>query len=52
MDFNFLRIIFDDCLTWTKHVDMIAMQFSKTIGILKRLKQFYPQDVLIIIFQS
>ena len=42
----FLRLFFDNCLTWTKHVDMMDLNNWD------QLRHFYPQDVLIDIYQS
>ena len=36
--FNFLGLIMDDHLNWKSHVDNISNKYSKTIGVLNKLK--------------
>ena len=36
--FNFLGLIMDDHLNWKSHVDNISIKYSKTIGVLNKLK--------------
>ena len=50
--FNFLGIVFNNKLTWTNHVSMIAGKISKIIYILKRFKSIYPLHILKIIYCS
>jgi hypothetical protein len=50
--FNFLGIILDKNLKWKAHIDNISKKMSKTIGIMNRLKNFLPPEVLRIIYNS
>ena len=50
--FNFLRIILDQSLSWKKHVSMVTNKISKTLGIIYRLKDFFPENILFTIYQS
>ena len=50
--FNFLGIILDQSLSWKKHVSMVTNKISKTIGILYRLKDIFPENILLTIYQS
>ena len=36
--FNFLGLIFQSNLAWSKHINHVSLKISKTIGILYRLK--------------
>ena len=44
--FNFLGLILQSNLTWSKHINHVSLKISKTIGILYRLKAIYPLAVL------
>ena len=50
--FKFLGIMFDEHLTWTNHITMITNKLSKVIGILNRLKNIYPQQALLSIYNA
>ena len=50
--FKFLGIMFDEHLTWKNHITMITNKLSKVIGILNRLKQIYPQQALLSIYNA
>ena len=50
--FKFLGIMFDEHLTWKNHITMITNKLSKVIGILNRLKNIYPQQVLLSIYNA
>ena len=50
--FNFLGIILDQSLSWKKHVSMVTNKISKTLGILYRLKDIFPENILLTIYQS
>lgn len=50
--FKFLGIIFDEHLSWKKHITMVTNKLSKVIGILHRLKYVMPQHILFIIYNS
>ena len=44
-EFNFLGLTLDANLTWKKHVNKIANKFSKTTGVLNKLKHVLPLDI-------
>ena len=50
--FNFLGIILDQSLSWKKYVSMVTNKISKTLGILYRLKDIFPENILLTIYQS
>ena len=50
--FNFLGIILDQSLSWKKHVSVVTNKISKTLGILYRLKDIFPENILLTIYQS
>ena len=39
-------------MSWKAHLNMISKKISKTIGILARLKNFLPKEVLLNIYNS
>ena len=49
---KFLGIFVDEELNWKTHVDKIATQISRTIGIMYKLKHFIPIKVLRLIYLS
>jgi hypothetical protein len=50
--FNFLGLMITDNLTWKKHTEMIGSKISKVIGIIYRLRYFYPQRILLSIYNA
>ena len=50
--FKFLGIIFDEHLTWKSHTKMVTNKLSKLVGIIYRLKHVYPQQALLLIYNS
>ena len=44
--------MFDEHLTWKNHITMITNNLSKVIGILNRLKNIYPQQALLFIYNA
>ena len=50
--FKFLGIMFDEHLTWKNHITMITNKLFKVIGILNRLKNIYPQQALLSIYNA
>ena len=43
---NFLDVMFNSHMDWNRHINCISMKISRSIGILCRLKDVYPQSVL------
>ena len=50
--FNFLGIMLDQGLSWNNHVDLVKKKVSKVIGILYRLKNIFPSEVLKTLYSS
>ena len=50
--FKFLGIIFDEHLTWKSHTKMVTNKLSKLVGIIYRLKHVYPQQALLLLYNS
>jgi hypothetical protein len=50
--FNFLGLTINNRLTWRNHSDMISNKISKVIGIISRLRMYYPQRILLTIYNS
>lgn len=50
--FNFLGMMLDENLTWKVHNLMVSNKLSKIIGILYRLKNIYPKQALMHIYNS
>ena len=51
-NFNFLGIIINENINWSKHINKISYSISKTIGIIRKLKNFLPSSVLLTIYNS
>ncbi len=47
-----LGIIIDESLTWDKHIYKMCNKISKRLGLLKRLKNFIPNNTLLMLFNS
>ena len=41
-DFNFLKLIIDSNLNWKAHLNAISTKISRIIGLLHKLKIFFP----------
>ena len=50
--FKFLGIFLNNHLTWSTHIGMVANKLLKIIGILKRLRYVYPEQVPLQIYNS
>ena len=48
---KFLGII-DDKLTWEQHIEFISGKMVHNIGILKRIRNFIPQESLLLIYHT
>ena len=49
---DFLGVILDKTLTFTQHINLVSSKISKTIGILFKIKDFVPENILRIIYMS
>ena len=50
--FNFLGAILHSHMTWNKHINHISMKIARSIGILYRPRNVYPESVLITILYT
>ena len=50
-EFNFLGVILHSHMTWNKHINDISMKISRSIGILYRHRNVYPEYVLVAIYR-
>ncbi len=51
-EFNFLGLIMNENLNWKIHVNNIAKQISKSMGILNKLKHCLPLNAKVVIYNS
>jgi len=51
-EFNYLGIILDSHLNWKSHTMHIAKKIAKTNGIMTRLKNILPQNILLLLYNS
>jgi hypothetical protein len=50
--FDFLGLTISETLSWLPHISKISIKIAKAIGILNRLKNILPTNVLILIYNS
>lgn len=50
--FNFLGLDFDKEMCWKSQLNKISVKIMKTIGILAKLKNFLPQNILLTLYNS
>ena len=50
--FNFLGIILHENLKWKSHTEHVSKKVSRTIGIMRKLKNILPSEVLTLIYNS
>ena len=50
--FNFLNITLDETLSWKNHTKMDANKISRVIGILFRLKNIFPKEILLTLYNT
>jgi hypothetical protein len=50
--FNYLGIVLDENLKWKKHTELVGKKISKSSGILCKLKNYLPMDILLNIYNS
>ena len=49
---RYLGFIVDNKLSWKKHSDVISCKVSRGVGMLRKLKYFFPTKVFIVPFVS
>lgn len=50
--FKFLGVLIDQNLTWNKHVIYISNKLSRTCGVLSKLKNMLPKNILQLIYNA
>ena len=50
--FTFLGLIIDKHKKWNHHIDTVNKNISKTEGVMTKLKNFLPSNILLIIYNS
>ena len=50
--YKFLGIFIDNSLSWDVHINHISVKLSKTIGLMSKLKIFFPKHILLNIYNS
>ena len=48
--FNYLGILLDSNLSWKSHTDMLVLKISTLIGVLHRVKKYFPKSILLTIY--
>ena len=51
-EFNFLGVMFNSQMNWNTYINYIVSKISRTVGILYRLKDIYPQSVLLTLYNT
>ena len=49
---KYLGIMVDDKLMWDQHVDYISSKITRSIGILKHIRHFIPQESLLLLYHT
>ena len=49
---DFLGVVLDKTLSFSQHINLVSSKISKTIGILFKIKDFVPKNILRIIYTS
>jgi hypothetical protein len=48
-EFKYLGVKFDRTMSWSSHIDYLANNISKRIGIIRRVKHFLPHNTLVML---
>jgi len=49
---RYLGVIIDNNLSWRNHIDHVAIEISRTVGLICKLRQFLPRHTLLTIYRS
>ena len=49
---KYLGMILDDKLTWEQQIEFISGKMVRNIDILKRIRNFIPQESLLLLYQT
>ena len=52
INYNFLGITLDQNITWNDHISKISIKVARVIGILDKLKQIFPHQILRTLYNS
>ena len=47
-----MGILLDSNLSWKSHTDMLVLKISTLIGVLHRVKKYFPKSILLTIYKS
>ena len=47
-----LGLIVDDKLSWKDHIDLISSKIRRNIGVMKRVREYVPADILILLHRT
>ena len=50
--FNFLSITLNENLSWKNHTKMVGNKISRVIGVLFRLKDVFPKEILLTLYNT
>ena len=50
--FNFLGITLNENLSWKNHTKMVGNKISRVIGVLFRLKDVFPKEILLTLYNT
>ena len=51
-EFNYLGIILDSNITWKQHIKHIFNKISRTAGIMSKLKNYLPIEIMQVLYKS
>ena len=49
---KYLGVLLDSNLSWKFHINNVALKVSRTVGVVARLRRFFPHINLLNIYQS
>ena len=49
---SFVGIVFDNHLLWNMHIDAVNKTIRKKIGIIYKLRDFVPKNILILLYKT
>ena len=50
--FDYLGIVIDKNLSWNDHIARVSLKVSKVLGVMSRMKNILPKEVLLILYNS
>ena len=49
---KYLGLIADDKLSWKDHIDLISFKIRRNIGVMKRVREYVPGEILILLHRT